>query len=62
MQLSYKIEEKLLHKGKRQEIISRVLSMFEVEDTLISVKKTIPLSDVSYGDAALWLCPSSGQV
>ena len=49
MHLSYKIEEKLLHKGKRQEIISRVLSMFEVEDR--NGELILDVSDARYGDA-----------
>ena len=49
MHLTYDIDEKALHRGTRREIISRALSMFEVEDR--NVELVIDVSDASYGDA-----------
>ena len=49
MHLTYEIDEKALHSGTRGEIISRALSMFEVEDR--DGELVIDVSDGRYGDA-----------
>ena len=49
MHLAYKIDAKLLHSGKRREIISRVLSMFEVENR--NGELVLEVSEMCYGDA-----------
>lgn len=49
MHLSYDLDEKDLHKGTRQKIISNVLSMFHVEDK--DGELLIPVNDDRYGDS-----------
>ena len=49
MHLTYEIDEKALRSGTRGEIISRALSMFEVEDR--DGELVIDVSDGHYGDA-----------
>lgn len=49
MHLTYEIDEESLHSGTRQKIISKALSMFEVEDR--NGELVIDVSDASYGDA-----------
>ena len=49
MHLTYEIDEESLHSGTRQKIISRALSMFEVQDR--NGELVIDVSDASYGDA-----------
>ena len=49
MHLTYDIDEKLLHRGTRREIISKALSMFEVEDR--NGELILEVQDGRYGDA-----------
>ena len=49
MHLTYEIDEKALHSGTRGEIISRALSMFEVEDR--NGELILEVQDEDYGDA-----------
>lgn len=49
LHLTYDINEKLLHSGTRRKIISRALSMFEVEDR--NGELILDVSDARYGEA-----------
>lgn len=49
MHLTYDIDERALHRGTRREIISRALSMFEVEDR--NGELILEIQDGDYGDA-----------
>ena len=49
MHLTYDIDEKLLHRGTRREIISKALTMFEVEDR--NGELILEVQDECYGDA-----------
>ncbi|MDE0237632.1 MAG: DUF1828 domain-containing protein [bacterium] len=49
MRLTYDIDESDLGRGKRQEIISQALSVFEVEDR--DGELLLPITDERYGDA-----------
>ncbi len=49
MHLTYDIDEKLLHRGTRREIISKALSMFEVEDR--NGELILEIQDGCYGEA-----------
>ena len=49
MHLTYEIDEESLHSGTRQKIISRALSMFEVQDR--NGELIIEIQDGGYGDA-----------
>ena len=49
MHLTYDLDEKDLHRGNRQKIISNALSMFSVEDKEGELRLLIP--EEQYGDA-----------
>ena len=49
MHLTYNIDEKLLHSGKRKKIISKALSIFEVEDR--GGELILDISERDYGEA-----------
>ena len=54
MHLTYDIDEKDLHKGTRQKIITNALSMFQIEDR--NGELTLQVANGRYGDALYSFC------